>query len=814
MSLPPDPPRNYALPPPRTPRRRLSIRQAWHTWKTPKKQARTPAPMDNQKQSPILQTLMPNSEEPVSLRDPQEVDVTTTPHQPELSPGPTSERSAGQIQNPPANRQNENANVVTSVQRQPELSPHPSTEHSADQIQTPPANGQNGEQQDVQGSANDVISVQHQTDLSPHPSTENSANQIQSPSANDSSGEQQDGQCSAAPTQTPRSNHARTTDFRVDFTDDMVQILSTEIYNETIHEVNLSLLTYWICESLQNYEIAKTHIRELGTDQGYRPERLLNRFLRQLLHDVREVRPEEAKSPVIRLPDSHRKMRQRVVTDPAPLASPSGQFPPDTPDRPQPLSLRSRNSMMAHTTPTPALRRVSPADSTSSAAMRIAMAPIAFPIESEILVQLATRPLLPSPFDSAIAVNTEAGADDVFAVVKETGSGESETLSTKGEVKGESAKLAEFFSTSGISDQFLHGLYALNVPETSTNQGAGSPHSLSMEQRANDQTGSGKGRAHNGDLGTANTNGGTTDPSAVEPTSDSDVVRPLNYSYSSPTSITIKGVPQAAKASPQHRLAHHGRRSIQEFDQNSSTVRYRGPRTVRSSESKAHLSPTKSAQSPSTPKSVRSPTSSITRANRPPSIEIPPRRARVGVVSVGEPVRHLSLSFPASPVNPLSEMVARRQSESQSEINAHMNSIAGMLNSPTIGTSQGDTFDDILDEFPTPPAQDPVTVAQDAVAVAEQAQDVQELKEMLESSRAIISHAAKIGKLLDKTRARGYRARGRDPNAMHDFEMDWREKHEELLMAIYTRNDVDVWDLESQYIDDMMKEISASPSAG
>ena len=43
--------------------------------------------------------------------------------------------------------------------------------------------------------------------------------------------------------------------------------MAREILDETIADVHLSLLGYWICKQSANYELAKDYIRELGLDQ-------------------------------------------------------------------------------------------------------------------------------------------------------------------------------------------------------------------------------------------------------------------------------------------------------------------------------------------------------------------------------------------------------------------------------------------------------------------------------------------------------------------------------------------------------------------
>jgi hypothetical protein len=56
-------------------------------------------------------------------------------------------------------------------------------------------------------------------------------------------------------------------DFCVRFNMEELAQLARELHEDTIADVHLSLLTYWICASNDNYEEAKIHIRELSVDQ-------------------------------------------------------------------------------------------------------------------------------------------------------------------------------------------------------------------------------------------------------------------------------------------------------------------------------------------------------------------------------------------------------------------------------------------------------------------------------------------------------------------------------------------------------------------
>jgi hypothetical protein len=61
--------------------------------------------------------------------------------------------------------------------------------------------------------------------------------------------------------------HQRNKSLHVNWTQEDVERMAKEIYDESIAAVHLSLLGYWICEMPQHYEMARTHIRELSLDQ-------------------------------------------------------------------------------------------------------------------------------------------------------------------------------------------------------------------------------------------------------------------------------------------------------------------------------------------------------------------------------------------------------------------------------------------------------------------------------------------------------------------------------------------------------------------
>ncbi|KAL6153141.1 hypothetical protein ACJQWK_03347 [Exserohilum turcicum] len=191
--------------------------------------------------------------------------------------------------------------------------------------------------------------------------------------------------CSPQPS-TPCPSHGRNRSLHVNLTREDVQRLTEEIYNETIADVNLSLFSYWINESDENYQEAKQHIRELRLDHGYNLLRIRNPHLRQLMQEVFTQRPVEPRITLVEnqsradtaarivsaptrlpvatpridcLPPALRAERQRVITQAelrsvslSSMASSSVRdYPPNTPDRPLPLSPRTPSSTLGSPPP-------------------------------------------------------------------------------------------------------------------------------------------------------------------------------------------------------------------------------------------------------------------------------------------------------------------------------------------------------------------------------------------------------------------------------------------------------------------------------
>ncbi|KAF2751352.1 hypothetical protein M011DRAFT_523354 [Sporormia fimetaria CBS 119925] len=168
--------------------------------------------------------------------------------------------------------------------------------------------------------------------------------------------------------------------FQVHFSPNEVAILADEVYNDTVAEVTFSLFLFWVTSRQDNYETARGYIRELGLDQGYTTNRIANANLRKLVDECLSFRPSPPTNTttLLRDPGNPGHPRDRVTSAPtlptasAPELTPTdleilawssripARSPPNTPDRPAPLSIRSREGSIAGKTvktPTTALLR-------------------------------------------------------------------------------------------------------------------------------------------------------------------------------------------------------------------------------------------------------------------------------------------------------------------------------------------------------------------------------------------------------------------------------------------------------------------------
>ncbi|KAF2107594.1 hypothetical protein BDV96DRAFT_297428 [Lophiotrema nucula] len=172
-----------------------------------------------------------------------------------------------------------------------------------------------------------------------------------------------------------QSKHAGDASLHVSYTEEQVAGLAREVYNGTIADVHLSLFVSWICDKSSNFEVAKECVRELDQVRvsllmfgyhilkqlkGYQGSRVENPALNTLL-ELTEPARQRVPSFISQLPTASKTlMRVRTLDGKRgdstnPISKMSRAFttastinhrgsPPNTPDRPAPLSFTPRSS--------------------------------------------------------------------------------------------------------------------------------------------------------------------------------------------------------------------------------------------------------------------------------------------------------------------------------------------------------------------------------------------------------------------------------------------------------------------------------------
>ncbi|KAF2017519.1 hypothetical protein BU24DRAFT_478618 [Aaosphaeria arxii CBS 175.79] len=201
--------------------------------------------------------------------------------------------------------------------------------------------------------------------------------------------------------------HIREQSFHVTYSDREVSQLAQEIYDQTVADVHFSLFSFWVCESTQHYDKAKQHIPPHGVLQTH------------------NLRPAGS-----RIQGS--SWQQRSVSQPSTLrvefpawsrVGPITGPPPNTPDRPAPLKIRSRGESTVknavNQTPKTALARSvsSPVQTEPTTQTRKPPSPILEPI-LEVTSSLAATSLATN--DSENISESEYSQDDGFSATYES----------------------------------------------------------------------------------------------------------------------------------------------------------------------------------------------------------------------------------------------------------------------------------------------------------------------------------------------------------------------------------------------------------
>ncbi|KAF1914308.1 hypothetical protein BDU57DRAFT_549510 [Ampelomyces quisqualis] len=553
----------------------------------------------------------------------------------------------------------------------------------------------------------------------------------------------------AQETQQHRAQHLRNQSLHVTWAANDIERMAKEISDETIADVHLSLLGYWICERTAHYEMAKRFIRELSLDQGYNVNRIRNESLRNLLISTKGVRPKEAIDKLILLPLAMREQRERTmqgINPKSPVSSPIRNYPPDTPDRPEPLSVRSRHTGRSFATPTNAHRSISAPIANTA---KLYTTPV--DRNSTIYENTISHPLLAKTAGSNRASNGLADADDVFGIVEDGDARRSNTLT------------AMHMSNEGT-----------NTPQASSarRSGAHPSHAHHNDSQYHDAFDT----MH--DYATS----ATTSILESASTADSNQHQSTRYAYTMPYPIdntvdNYRGTAHLRTADLVRRAASMGCRP------NRRAGQLHRPLPLRSYESEAHLHPTIGARGASTHARTLS-AGNLIRSNRP---------AALGVERAQDNSNQPGLDRPRDSSTP---------GESESLFEPTQSSVATtLLNFPVPPMSNPVGL--------LPMHVSRATTARSSISSTNSAPPVGSLAAAIQS----ISYSANmVRNILHDTRARGEQLPSINWTNMSPFERSWRESNEELLVGIYGRVDTWLSTADVAFVDCVGTELAATGS--
>ncbi|KAF2798980.1 hypothetical protein K505DRAFT_357062 [Melanomma pulvis-pyrius CBS 109.77] len=611
-------------------------------------------------------------------------------------------------------------------------------------------------------------------------------------------------------------------DFHVNFKPHEVVQLAKEIYDEVIADVHLSLFIYWICESKDHYEQAKKHIRELALDQGYVVDRVKNQSLRRLLVETRHLRPKyesdylsdldrvarDTPSPSSsdnrehgpkrsasllssstwpKLPGSRLLSRvrskgflrdrqpsapihgaaplsfnsgsssliesndtPRSATLTSSLSSPSSSrdFPPNTPDRPAPLNIKSHSS--SATPITASMRSVSAPIRTTQLARYVS---------SSSSTKISTAPRRVHSLSLARLTENSTENTAVESISSDCTADHSSELSIAAAVEDDIRAI--FRRGSAASDQSVYMLLTDEVAGTETSCSSSqdmylsdeSHHEAEKSDEAYDTEEYESGPLNNDVFGSPSQYNPISEDDA--PTTDTTIcpvgrnsAAQIQYSLPSPRSRPhpLSFIPGPVPTLSERRAGVYSRRAAHVPSPTASNFHRALP--LRSYEMEAFLDPTFCVQSQVSPRRSNSTTTSPSREGRAVQIEgLSEMTRRIGPSNL----RPRATSVSARPVSQTS-----------------------------LAPSQAPTLAD-APASSTP--SNPLGAAYKSIT------------------------SAYILELLQKTRARGAQLPSVRNRSLSLYDIAWREVNEDLIVAIYGRKDVELSQIEVDFVDRIAKEM-------
>lgn len=492
----------------------------------------------------------------------------------------------------------------------------------------------------------------------------------------------------------------------------------------------------------------------------------------------------------------------------SPTSTPTKDYPPNTPDRPAPLSVRSRHSGKSSKTPSTGYRSVSAPTTQNN---RTDTTPL--PRNTHILEDTASHPLLGSPSPLSMDFSDHVDADDVFGMYEREAPRNAEPVSPV-HVFDESRlrTLNQLQGTAEVSYQYQQRIYELSRSELSSrtsDEAADGLRLLHIDEEVAETTLTQHTQSlENDNLGTAHGHqAGPVEDSAI---SDDDSSHHAdNYASSNAASDPFEYDQGTSRRRDTElpRLKLKGRRP------NTETDSYLRPLPLRSLKSReADRAPGPSPRSPPLPLRNQESKTHLTSPTIPNSPSRIPRLKAAGNMVRGHRPTKLTVPSFRTPLcsnrhawgntphqqSPLScTQVARRSPQpGQTSVRTPIAEFsAPSVDEPANRTS----ISGMLNKFPTPPAQS---------AVVNSAENIAPISLVAKACRTSTMTPATLRELLEKTRAHGVTFPVMDWASMSAPERSWRENNGMLLVSIYGRQDTELSDEDVAYVDSIAKQLA------
>ncbi|KZM20218.1 uncharacterized protein EKO05_0003645 [Ascochyta rabiei] len=477
------------------------------------------------------------------------------------------------------------------------------------------------------------------------------------------------------------------------------------------------------------------------------------------------------------LPPSLRLERERVVQEAARVSIISNDtvdYPPNTPDRPAPLSVKSRGSRASSATPLP------------NAILRSVSTPVRTQPRGELV------PLSP------VRADVMMGDTETLSFVSSFSTTHSTLFTDKlNSSKAKHHGTNKRYMYKNADDHHHRGPFQLDASDAASESGYGTFSSLMRKDKDRASgglsydgviIGDGSFDALESYIGTEDEE--DDDCSILESTSTlSELQAQTQYRYAVERPIVESVIAESVPTPSQRHVTAEARHKSRVSNVLSPGINFHRPLPLRSYESEATMFPTANARANSGHNRATSVTSIIAS-----------RRATTETMPL--PPLHSSVQ-PHDNAN-LDEQQGCERGNSHTKI-------SDQVGEERVSVSQCSSNASTLAAFPIPPMENPVgelpmLVSRAMSQLHTTASQLSVAPALLDDTyRAIIK--VNMDALLQRTRARGEQLQVVEWDKLSSFERAWREMNNLVLVTVYGRNDIVLSNRDVKYIDCVSREL-------